>query len=103
MQLRDALSGDAALESGHFSFQIRLPYIMGVVHTVDFHALFAELGVTEITDGVPGTRVAAPDPGVLQRSGEREKGSCMGRGTEEEAKAQSEVKNSTPSPMTIPT
>ena len=50
MQLRDALIGDAALESGHFSFQIRLPYIKGVVHTVDFHALFAELGVTEITD-----------------------------------------------------
>lgn len=49
-ELGDVLSGDAALESGHFSFQIRLPYIKGVVHTVDFHALFAELGVTEITD-----------------------------------------------------
>ena len=49
-ELGDVLSSDAALESGHFSFQIRLPYIKGVVHAVDFHALFAELGVTEITD-----------------------------------------------------
>ena len=32
------------------SFQIRLPYIKGVVHEVDFKGLFAELGVEEITD-----------------------------------------------------
>ncbi len=34
----------------HHSFQIRLPYIKGVVHEVDFKALFAELGITEIRD-----------------------------------------------------
>ena len=34
----------------HHSFQIRLPYIKGVVHEVDFKELFAELGVTEIED-----------------------------------------------------
>lgn len=35
---------------GHASFQIRLPYIKGVVHTVDFAAMLQELGVAEITD-----------------------------------------------------
>ncbi len=34
----------------HHSFQIRMPYIKGVVHEVDFHKLFAELGVCEIID-----------------------------------------------------
>ena len=34
----------------HHSFQIRLPYIKGVVHEVDFHALFEKLGVEEIED-----------------------------------------------------
>lgn len=34
----------------HHSFQIRLPYIKGVVHEVDYKALFRELGVSEITD-----------------------------------------------------
>ena len=34
----------------HHSFQIRLPYIKGVVHEVDFKSLFAELGISEITD-----------------------------------------------------
>lgn len=34
----------------HHSFQIRMPYIKGVVHEVDFHALFEELGVKEIVD-----------------------------------------------------
>lgn len=37
-------------EHPHHSFQIRLPYIKGVVHKVDFKALFIELGVTEIRD-----------------------------------------------------
>lgn len=32
------------------SFQIRLPYIKGVVHRVDIKSLFAELGVRHITD-----------------------------------------------------
>ena len=34
----------------HHSFQIRMPYIKGVVHEVDFKSLFAELGVNYITD-----------------------------------------------------
>ena len=34
----------------HHSFQIRLPYIKGVVHEVDYKRLFRELGVSEITD-----------------------------------------------------
>ena len=38
-------------ESGkHHSFQIRLPYIKGVVHEVDFKKLFSELRVTKIID-----------------------------------------------------
>ena len=38
-------------ESGkHHSFQIRLPYIKGVVHEVDFKKLFSELRVEEIKD-----------------------------------------------------
>lgn len=49
-RLGEALSHSSAIKQGHFSFQIRLPYIKGVVHTVDFHALFTELGVTEIED-----------------------------------------------------
>ena len=34
----------------HHSFQIRLPYIKGVVHEVDFKKLFSELRVTKIID-----------------------------------------------------
>lgn len=34
----------------HHSFQIRMPYIKGVVHEVDFKSLFTELGITDITD-----------------------------------------------------
>ena len=38
-------------ESGkHHSFQIRLPYIKGVVHEVDFKKLFSELHVAKIID-----------------------------------------------------
>ena len=38
-------------ESGkHHSFQIRLPYIKGVVHEVDFKKLFSELRVSKIVD-----------------------------------------------------
>ena len=39
----------------HHSFQIRMPYIKGVVHEVDFHALFEELGIDEIED-IEGVR-----------------------------------------------
>ncbi len=35
---------------GHHSFQIRLPYIKGVVHEVDFKNLYKELGITTICD-----------------------------------------------------
>ena len=34
----------------HHSFQIRMPYIKGVVHEVDHKALFSELGVSKIVD-----------------------------------------------------
>ena len=37
-------------DTQHHSFQIRLPYIKGVVHKVDFKALFAELNVPYIID-----------------------------------------------------
>lgn len=38
------------LDKGHNSFQIRMPYIKGVVHKVDFAALFSELEVPFIVD-----------------------------------------------------
>lgn len=34
----------------HSSFQIRMPYIKGVVHEVDFKAMFHELGASYVTD-----------------------------------------------------
>lgn len=34
----------------HHSFQVRLPYIKGVVHEIDLRGLFSELGVTKIKD-----------------------------------------------------
>ena len=37
-------------EHPHHSFQIRMPYIKGVVHEVAFKTLFASLGVTQIRD-----------------------------------------------------
>ena len=39
-----------ALGREHNSFQIRMPYIKGVVHKVDFAGLFNELGVPYIVD-----------------------------------------------------
>ena len=39
-----------ALGREHNSFQIRMPYIKGVVHKVDFAGLFTELGVPYIVD-----------------------------------------------------
>ncbi len=44
------LAGKLNINKQHHSFQIRLPYIKGVVHEVDFKGLFAELGVTKIKD-----------------------------------------------------
>ncbi|MBQ3262675.1 MAG: hypothetical protein IJH52_05835 [Oscillospiraceae bacterium] len=37
-------------EGEHHSFQIRLPYIKGVVHEVDYKRLFHELKISEVTD-----------------------------------------------------
>ena len=39
-----------SLDDGHNSFQIRMPYIKGVVHKVDFAALFSELEIPVIVD-----------------------------------------------------
>ena len=44
----------------HHSFQIRLPYIKGVVHEVDFWGLFSELGVDQIVD-VWGNRLSVDE------------------------------------------
>jgi len=38
------------LGGGHHSFQIRLPYIKGVVHEVDIKRLFSNMGMTHVTD-----------------------------------------------------
>lgn len=38
------------IHSEHNSFQIRMPYIKGVVHKVDFGSLFEELGVSCVVD-----------------------------------------------------
>ena len=40
----------ASIDNIHNSYQIRMPYIKGVVHEIDFVSLFDELGVTEIVD-----------------------------------------------------
>ena len=37
-----------SLDSIHSSYQIRMPYIKGVVHEVDFASLFDELGVVDL-------------------------------------------------------
>ena len=39
-----------SLDGIHNSYQIRMPYIKGVVHEADFASLFDELGVTTIVD-----------------------------------------------------
>jgi hypothetical protein len=39
-----------SLDKGHNSFQVRMPYIKGVVHKVDFAALLSELEVPFIVD-----------------------------------------------------
>lgn len=39
-----------SLDSIHNSYQIRMPYIKGVVHEVDFASIFDELGVKKIKD-----------------------------------------------------
>ncbi len=56
-------------ESGeHHSFQIRLPYIKGVVHEVDFKNLFSELRVTKIIDIWGNSHVVAEVDMILTKS-----------------------------------
>ena len=56
-------------ESGkHHSFQIRLPYIKGVVHEVDFKKLFSELRVEEIKDIWGNTHAVADVDMILTKS-----------------------------------
>lgn len=54
-ELGESLDPYAYDKHDHHSFQIRMPYIKGVVHEVDFHALFEELGIDEIED-IEGVR-----------------------------------------------
>ena len=49
-RLAQQLEPENAMEHLHHSFQIRLPYIKGVVHEVDFASLFQELEVHMIQD-----------------------------------------------------
>ena len=37
-------------EDVHTSFQVRMPYIKGVLHKVDFKSFLAEMGVSQIKD-----------------------------------------------------
>ena len=48
----------------HHSFQIRMPYIKGVVHEVDFKALFSDLGVLTIMD-IFGDKHAVSDVDLI--------------------------------------
>ena len=48
----------------HHSFQIRMPYIKGVVHEVDFKALLVELGVSHIID-IFGDKHAVSDVDLI--------------------------------------
>ena len=56
-------------ESGqHHSFQIRLPYVKGVVHEVDFKKLFSELRVTKIIDIWGNTHAVTEVDMILTKS-----------------------------------
>lgn len=52
----------------HSSFQIRMPYIKGVVHEVDFASFLSEFGVTEITDIWGETHKASDIAIILTKS-----------------------------------
>ena len=52
----------------HTSFQIRMPYIKGVVHEVDFASFLAEFGVAEITDIWGGTHKTSDIAIILTKS-----------------------------------
>lgn len=49
-ELARSLDPYGDVKHDHHSFQIRLPYIKGVVHEVDFHTLLEELGINEVED-----------------------------------------------------
>jgi hypothetical protein len=49
-ELSKAITNILNVSEDHHSFQIRLPYIKGVVHEVDYKSLFAESGVVQIKD-----------------------------------------------------
>lgn len=55
-------------KKNHHSFQIRLPYIKGVVHEIDFKKLFSELGVKQITDLWGNTRAVSDMDMILTKS-----------------------------------
>ena len=55
-------------KKNHHSFQIRLPYIKGVVHEVDFKKLFSELGVKQITDLWGNTHAVSDVDMILTKS-----------------------------------
>lgn len=48
--LTDKIDTDYCGQHIHSSFQIRMPYIKGVVHEVDFKAMLSELGIPYIID-----------------------------------------------------
>ena len=48
--LADKIDTDYCGQHIHSSFQIRMPYIKGVVHEVDFKAMLSELGIPYIID-----------------------------------------------------
>lgn len=52
----------------HSSFQIRMPYIKGVLHEVDFASFLSEFGVTEITDIWGDTHKASDIAIILTKS-----------------------------------
>ena len=67
-RLAQQLEPENALEHLHHSFQIRLPYIKGVVHEVDFASLFRELEVHMIQDIWGGWHSADDVDLILTRS-----------------------------------
>ena len=55
-------------KKNHHSFQIRLPYIKGVVHEVDFKKLFSELRVTKMIDVWGNAHAVADVDMILTKS-----------------------------------
>ena len=49
-QYAESIDNIYPIKEMHTSFQIRMPYIKGVLHKVDFRKMLAELGLSEIKD-----------------------------------------------------